>query len=230
MPNIDNTLFHNVVKPARYTGGEWNSLPGDWEAASLRVALAFPDIYEVGMSNMAIPVLYELLNSLPGVLAERTYAPWPDMEEQLRRNNLPLFTLETRRPLRQFDIVGFSLGYELSCTTVLNMLDLSGIPVFSRDRDGSYPLVIAGGSCAMNPEPLSDFIDVFFAGEAEDALAGLIQTVQSCKRTARSCCAGLRACPAFMFRVSTLPLTRRMAPCHPCVPPMAALRTLLSVS
>ena len=181
MLNIDDTLLHNVVKPARYSGGEWNSLPGNWEAASLRVALAFPDIYEVGMSNMAIPVLYELLNSLPGVLAERTYAPWPDMEEQLRRNNLPLFTLETRRPLRQFDIVGFSLGYELSCTTVLNMLDLSGIPVFSRDRDGAYPLVIAGGSCAMNPEPLSDFIDVFFAGEAEDALAGLGQTVQSCK-------------------------------------------------
>ncbi len=182
MLKIDDTLFHNVVKPARYTGGEWNSLPKDWESASLRVALAFPDIYEVGMSNMAIPILYEQLNSLPGVLAERTYAPWPDMEEQLRRNNLPLFTLETRRPLHHFDIIGFSLGYELSCTTVLNMLDLAGIPVFSRDRDGSYPLVMAGGSCAMNPEPLSDFIDVFFAGEAEEAIAGLAQTMQSCKK------------------------------------------------
>jgi radical SAM family uncharacterized protein len=197
MLNIDDTLFHNVVKPARYTGGEWNSLPGDWESASLRVALAFPDIYEVGMSNMAIPILYETLNSLPGVLAERIYAPWPDMEEQLRRNNIPLFTLETRHPLRQFDIVGFSMGYELSCTTVLNMLDLSGIPVFSRDRDGSYPLIIAGGSCAMNPEPLSDFIDVFFAGEAEDALAGLIQTMQSCRKERAELLRRLAGLPGF---------------------------------
>ena len=197
MLNIDDTLFHNVVKPARYSGGEWNSLPKDWDGASVRVALAFPDIYEVGMSNMAIPVLYELLNSLPGVLAERTYAPWPDMEEQLRRNNLPLFTLETRRPWRQFDIVGFSLGYELSCTTVLNMLDLSGIPVFSRDRDGAYPLVIAGGSCAMNPEPLSDFIDVFFAGEAEGTLAGLVQTVQSCKSDRAELLRRLACLPGF---------------------------------
>ncbi len=230
MQKIDDTLFHNVVKPARYTGGEWNSLPKDWEAASLRVALAFPDIYEVGMSNMAIPILYEQLNSLPGVLAERTYAPWPDMEEQLRRNNLPLFTLETRRPLRHFDIIGFSLGYELSCTTVLNMLDLAGIPVFSRDRDGSYPLVMAGGSCAMNPEPLSDFIDVFFAGEAEEAIAGLAQTMPSCKRSAENCCAGLLACPAFIFRVSTLLLTWRTTRWQPRLLPMAMRRTQLSGS
>ena len=142
------------------------------------MALAFPDIYEVGMSNMAIPILYEIINSMPGALAERVYAPWVDMEQALRRNNLPLYSLETGRPLRDFDIIAFSLGYELSYTTVLNMLDLAGLPVLSKQRGGSYPLVVAGGSCAMNPEPLSDFIDVFYAGEAEDALEGLINTVQ----------------------------------------------------
>jgi len=178
MFQINEKILHGIVKPARYTGGEWNSTPGNWEAAGVRVALAFPDIYEVGMSNMAIPILYEIINSMPGALAERVYAPWVDMEEALRRNNLPLYSLETGRPLRDFDIIAFSLGYELSYTTVLNMLDLAGLPVLSKQRGGSYPLVVAGGSCAMNPEPLSDFIDVFFAGEAEDALEGLINTVQ----------------------------------------------------
>ncbi len=182
MLQIDDSLFHSVVKPARYTGGEWNSLSKDWDDVAVHVALAFPDIYEVGMSNMAIPILYEQLNNMPGVLAERVYAPWPDMEAQLRQHNIPLYSLESRRPLRQFEVIGFSLGYELSCTTVLNMLDLAGLPVFSRDRDSSYPLVIAGGSCAMNPEPLSDFIDVFFAGEAEDALPGLVEVVHACKK------------------------------------------------
>jgi len=144
----------------------------------VRVALAFPDTYEVGMSNMAIPILYEIINNIPGALAERVYAPWVDMEQALRRHNLPLSSLETGRPLRDFDIVGFSLGYELCYTTVLNMLDLAGLPVFSKQRDGSHPLILAGGSCAMNPEPLSDFIDVFFAGEAENALEGLLSVVQ----------------------------------------------------
>jgi len=178
---INDSTLHSVTKPARYTDGEWNSMHKDWDSSSVRVALAFPDIYEVGMSNMAIPILYELLNNLTGVLAERVYTPWPDMEEQLRLNNQPLYSLESRQPVCKFDVVGFSLGYELSCTTVLNMLDLAGLPVFSRDRNESHPLVIAGGSCAMNPEPMSDFIDAFFVGEAEDALQGLIECVSSYK-------------------------------------------------
>jgi radical SAM family uncharacterized protein len=178
---INDSLLQSVTKPARYTGGEWNAVHKDWGAVSVRVALAFPDIYEVGMSNMAIPILYELLNNLPGVLAERVYAPWPDMEDQLRSNNLPLYSLESRQPIGKFDVIGFSLGYELSCITVLNMLDLAGLPVFSKDRNEGHPLVIAGGSCAMNPEPMSDFIDAFFVGEAEDGLQGLIECVRSYK-------------------------------------------------
>jgi radical SAM family uncharacterized protein len=179
--HIEDAIFHKVGKPARYCGGEWNSLVKDWDAVSLKVALAFPDIYEVGMSNMAIPILYEALNAMPDVLAERVFAPWPDMEQQLRQANLPLYSLETRHPVGQFDIVGFSLGYELSYTTVLNMLDLSGIPVFRRERQKGCPLVIAGGSCAMNPEPLADFIDAFFIGEAEDAMQQLVSTWQQHK-------------------------------------------------
>jgi radical SAM family uncharacterized protein len=181
MFQIDDKILQGIVKPARYTGGEWNSTPKNWEAAGVRVALAFPDVYEVGMSNMAIPILYEIINRTPGALAERVYAPWVDMEQALRRHNLPLSSLETGRPLRDFDIIGFSLGYELCYTTVLNMLDLAGLPVFSKQRDGSHPLIVAGGTCAMNPEPLSDFIDVFFAGEAEDALEGLLTAVQQHK-------------------------------------------------
>ncbi|MCX6004294.1 MAG: TIGR03960 family B12-binding radical SAM protein [Chloroflexi bacterium] len=176
MLHINDTVLQKIGKPARYTGQEWNAVEKNWDAAAVRVALAFPDIYEVGMSNLAIPILYNLLNDLPGVQAERVYAPWPDMEEQLRRNSIPLYSLESRRPLRQFDLIGFSLGYELCYTTVLNMLDLAGVPVFSRDRDSSHPLIIAGGSCALNPEPLSDFIDLFFIGEAEDSLKIMTET------------------------------------------------------
>jgi radical SAM family uncharacterized protein len=178
MMQINDALLHKITKPARYTNGEWNSIHKDWDSVFIRVALAFPDIYEVGMSNMAIPILYESLNNLPGVLAERVYTPWPDMEEQMRSNNQLLCSLESGQPLGKFNVIGFSLGYELSCTTVLNMLDLAGLPVFSRDRNGDHPLVIAGGSCAMNPEPLSDFIDAFFVGEAEDALQGFIECVR----------------------------------------------------
>ena len=174
---ISDRILHSVSKPARYTGGEWNTIRKDWDSVSVRVALAFPDIYEVGMSNMAIPILYELLNNLPDVLAERVYAPWPDMEEQLRFNRQPLYSLESKQPLGKFDVVGFSLGYELSYVTVLNMLYLAGVPVFSKDRNDDHPLVIAGGSCTMNPEPVSDFIDAFFIGEAEDTLAEVVACI-----------------------------------------------------
>jgi radical SAM family uncharacterized protein len=179
---MQDAILNKVAKPARYTGAEWNSLPKDWDAVSVRVALAFPDIYEVGMSNMAIPILYETLNNMPGVLAERVYSPWSDMESQLRDKGIPLCSLETGHALGEFDIIGFSLGYELGCTTVLNMLDLAGIPVFSRDRRENHPLILVGGSCAMNPEPMSDFIDVFFAGEAEEAMGDLIA---ACRRHGR---------------------------------------------
>jgi radical SAM family uncharacterized protein len=167
---LTNDVLHQVNRPARYTGGEWNSIIKDWDKTPLKIALAYPDAYEIGMSNMALPILYDILNRQPDVLAERVYAPWVDMEILMRQRNLPLSSLESRRPLKDFDVIGFSLGYELTYTNVLNMLDLAQIPVLTSERDDSHPLVIAGGSCCLNPEPMSDFIDAFVIGDGEEVL------------------------------------------------------------
>ena len=174
MSDLDRVL-HEVSRPARYTGGEWNSVIKDWDSVEMHVALAYPDVYEIGMSNMGVAILYDLLNQRKEVLAERVYAPWTDMAAQMRQADIPLFSLESRRPVGDFDIVGFSLGYELSYTNVLNMLDLSGIPVLAAERGNSFPLVIAGGSCSLNPEPMSDFIDLFIVGDGEEALGDLVE-------------------------------------------------------
>jgi radical SAM family uncharacterized protein len=179
--NALDDILHQVSKPARYTGGEWNSIAKDWRATPIRIALAFPDVYEVGMSNLALPILYKILNDQPDVLAERVYAPWMDMEALLRQHNIPLFSLETKHPLADFDIIGFSLGYELTYTNVLNMLDLAKIPLFSHQRNDSYPLIIAGGSCALNPEPIADFIDLFVIGEAEESILKLLEVFRAYK-------------------------------------------------
>ncbi|MCJ7605229.1 MAG: TIGR03960 family B12-binding radical SAM protein [Dehalococcoidales bacterium] len=178
---LDSQLLHQVNRPARYTGGEWNSVVKDWEATPIRVALAYPDTYEIGMSNMAVPILYDILNKQEDVLAERVYAPWKDTETLMRENGIPLFSLENSKPLGEFDVIGFSLGYELTYTNVLNMLDLAGIPVLAGERDASYPLVIAGGSCGLNPEPMSDFVDAFIIGDGEDVLLEFLDAYRKAK-------------------------------------------------
>jgi len=175
-------ILSRVAKPARYTGQEWNSIVKDWGEVETKVALAYPDIYEVGMSNLGLMILYDLLNQEEDVLAERTYAPWVDMEEEMRQANIPLFSLESHRPLRDFDIIGFTLPYELNYTNVLNMLDLAGIPPLAAERDDSHPLVIGGGSCTYNPEPLADFFDLFVIGEGEEVLLELIRAYAEWKR------------------------------------------------
>ena len=154
----------------------------DWDKTSIRIALSYPDLYEIGMSNMALPILYELLNSQPDVLAERVYAPWLDMEAVMRTADIPLFSLESKRPLKDFDIIGFSLGYELTYTNVLNMLHLAQIPVLASERSDSHPVVIAGGSCALNPEPMADFIDFFVIGDGEEVLLELLDSFRDWKR------------------------------------------------
>ena len=184
MSSLDDILYQ-VSKPARYTGGEWNSIAKDWKATPIRIALAFPDIYEIGMSNLALPILYETLNNQPDVIAERVYAPWVDMETLLRYHNIPLFSLETKHPLSDFDIIGFSLGYELTYTNMLNMLDLAQVPLFSHQRQDSHPLIIAGGSCTLNPEPVADFIDLFVIGEAEEAILRLLEVFRAYKDNKR---------------------------------------------
>jgi radical SAM family uncharacterized protein len=178
---LDNEILRSVNRPARYTGGEWNIFVKDWRDISIKVALAYPDTYEVGMSNMAIPILYDILNSQPDVLAERVYAPWIDMEAVMRERGIPLYSLESKRPLCDFDIIGFSLGYELTYTNVLNMLDLASIPVPAAERNDNHPLVIAGGSCCLNPEPMSDFVDAFFIGDGEEVIIEFIDIFREWK-------------------------------------------------
>ena len=164
-----------VRKPAQYTGGERNAVVSDTYQAGLRIALVFPDMYEIGMSHLGLKVLYHILANIPGVAVERVFAPMPDMERQLRSRNLPLFSLENRLPLSDFHLVGFTLQSELNYTNVLNMLDLAGIPVNREERKENDPIIIAGGPCTANPEPMSDFIDLFLVGEGEEAVAEMAE-------------------------------------------------------
>lgn len=169
-----------VLKPARYTGGELNSVTRDHATARVRVALAFPDTYEIGMSNLAIAILYDIVNRRDAWLVERTFAPWTDMEERMRTAGIPLFGLETGTPVRDFDLLGFSLAHELCYTNILSMLDLAGIPLRTADRtDSRYPLVIAGGHCAFSPEPLAPFVDAFVLGEGEEVFVQVLEDLES---------------------------------------------------
>ncbi len=173
------TLLARVTKPGRYTGGELNSIRKDWDRAAARIALIYPDLYEVGMSNLGLQILYYVVNRQPDFLAERAYAPWIDMEDLLRRGGTPLFSLESRRPLADFDMLGISLSLELTYTNVLNVLDLAGLPVMAAERGQEHPIVIAGGSGAYNPEPMAPFFDLFVAGDGEDVLPELMRLYAS---------------------------------------------------
>lgn len=161
-------LLHRVEKPARYIGLEMNMVKKDLSEDLVRFGFAFPDVYEVGMSHLGMHILYQLKNSQPDMYCERVFAPWPDMEALMRENSIPLHTLETYSPVKDLDFLGFTLQYELSYTNILNMLDLGGIPLLSKDRTAEDPIILAGGPCAYNPEPLADFIDLFVIGEGEE--------------------------------------------------------------
>jgi radical SAM family uncharacterized protein len=174
-----------VEKPGRYIGGEVGAVCKDHDAVDVRLALLFPDVYDIGMSHLGGQILYHVVNSLPWALAERAYAVWPDMDAEMRARDIPLFTLESRTPVRDFDAVGFSLQYELLCTNVLAMLDLAGIPLLSAERTDADPIVIAGGPGAANPEPMSDFIDLFFIGDGEESLPAFAELLRHTKGKAR---------------------------------------------
>ncbi len=174
-------ILLKVQKPGRYVGGELNSVVKDWEKTKTKVVFVFPDIYDIGISNLGLQILYDLVNQRPEALAERAYTPWVDMEEQMRANAIPLYSLETKHALADFDILGFSLPYETLYTNVLNMLDLAGIPLRSSDRGQTDPLVIAGGHACFNPEPMHPFIDAFVVGEGEQVIQEIIDIVQRVK-------------------------------------------------
>ncbi|NIM93854.1 MAG: TIGR03960 family B12-binding radical SAM protein [Anaerolineales bacterium] len=174
-------LLPRVQKPGRYTGGELNQVVKNWDETPIRVALGFPDIYDLGMSNLGLAILYDILNKQPEILAERTYAPWPDMEKEMREAGIPLYSLETKHPIADFDIFGISLPYESLYTNTLNMLDLSGIPIHAAERNEDDPLVIAGGHATYNPEPMAAFIDAFVIGEGEDVIMEIVHLFQDWK-------------------------------------------------
>ena len=172
-----------VTKPSRYTGGELNEVIKDREKVDARFAFCFPDTYEIGMSNLGIKILYDCLNKEENIWCERCFAPWPDMGQLLREKNIPLYALESGDALKNFDFVGFTLQYELSYSNVLYMLDLAGIPLYSADRDDSCPIIIGGGPCAYNPEPVADFFDIFNIGEGEFSLVETVKLYIEYKKT-----------------------------------------------
>ena len=174
-----------VEKPGRYVGGEYNSVVKDWDAVDIKVALAFPDIYDLGMSNLGIMNLYHQVNRRDNMLAERVFSPWLDMEDIMRQQRIPLYSLETRHPLRDFDLIGISLPYEQLYTNALNLIDLAGLPIISQERDERYPLVIAGGHACYNPEPMADFIDAFVIGEGEEIIVEIAELMQRMRGSTR---------------------------------------------
>jgi radical SAM family uncharacterized protein len=174
-------LLPLVTKPGRYTGGELNSVVKDWDQIKTRVAVVFPDIYDLGMSNLGTAILYDTINQRLDALAERAYAPWTDMESVMREQHIPLFSLETSHPLSDFDIIGISLPYETLYTNMLNILDLANIPIFSAQRTENDPLIIAGGHATYNPEPVHAFVDAFVIGEGEEVIHDIIEVYQAWK-------------------------------------------------
>ncbi|MEI7884279.1 MAG: TIGR03960 family B12-binding radical SAM protein [Clostridia bacterium] len=170
-----NEILPNVEKPIRYLGNELNSIHKDWSVCKEKFAFVFPDIYEIGMSHLGMQILYEIVNDIQDFLMERVFSPWVDFEAELRNHQLPIYSLESFHPIIDFDIVGFTLQYELSYTNILNILELGNIPLLCEDRDESMPIIVAGGPCAFNPEPLVDFIDLFMLGDGEEVLPNLLR-------------------------------------------------------
>jgi len=177
---LDRNLI-TVQKPGRYVGGEFNQIIKNWDSVDLHTALAFPDIYDVGFSNLGIAILYDIINKREDSLAERVYAPWLDMDKLLNDNDVPLFSLENKIPLRYFDLIGFSIPYETLYTNVLNMLNLGQIPIWAMERKNSDPIIIAGGHAAFNPEPMYAFIDAFVIGDGEEVIEEILDVIKDCK-------------------------------------------------
>ena len=238
-------LLPRVRKPIAYCGGEVNSVVKDWDAADVRWALLYPDAYEVGLPNQGVQILYEILNSQDGVLAERTYSVWPDLEELMRSHGIPQFTVDAHRPVGAFDVLGVSFATELGYTNLLTALDLAGIPLHSEDRGaggdgGWHPLVIAGGHAAFNPEPIADFLDGVVLGDGEEAVLAITGLIRDWKRAGRP---GGRdglllrlatECGVYVPRfydVSYLPDGRisRVTPNWPGVPPVVAKHTVMDL-
>ena len=181
MTELKQRILPTVQKPARYTGGEWGEVKKDLDAVRVRVAFCFPDTYEIGMSNVGMRILYGVMNEMEGVWCERVFAPWGDMEDAMRQHNLPLWALESQSPVKDFDMIAFTIGYEMAYSNILNMLNLAGVPLRSKDRHELKNIVFAGGVCAFNPEPLADIIDFFSLGEGEESTVEIVSLYDRAK-------------------------------------------------
>lgn len=185
MNTFDPAILSQVAKPMRYTGNEWNSIQKDHTKVAVTFALAFPDVYEVGMSYLGYKILYHILNQRDDTAAERVYAPWVDMEQKMREANIPLYALDTFTPIADFDLVGFTLQYELSYSNIINMLDLGHIPLLAQERTLEHPFVVGGGPCVYNPEPLADFFDFFIIGEGEETVNDVVDCMSAWKKAGK---------------------------------------------
>lgn len=178
---LSDDILMRVEKPARYIGNEINSVMKDKEGIAVRFAMCFPDVYEIGMSHLGIQIIYDMLNRFEDVWCERVYSPWPDLDAVLRKRRIPLFALESQEPIRDFDFLGITIQYEMCYTNILQVLDLSGIPLIAQERTWEHPIVIGGGPCAYNPEPIADFFDLFYIGEGETQYRPLIDLYKQCR-------------------------------------------------
>ena len=181
MTELLQRILPTVQKPARYTGGEFNEIQKDPDSVRVNIAYCFPDTYEIGMSNVGMRILYGVMNEMEGVWCQRVFAPWGDMEEAMRRYQLPLWALESRKPVKDFDMIAFTIGYEMCYTNILNMLMLSGVPLHANERQELKNMVFAGGVCCFNPEPLAPFVDFFSLGEGEESTVEIVSLYDRAK-------------------------------------------------
>ena len=178
---LSDDILMKIEKPERYIGHEVNSVVKDLEQVRVRFAMCFPDVYEIGMSHLGIQILYDMFNAMPDVWCERVYSPWMDLDAIMREQHIPLFALESQDPIKDFDFLGITIQYEMCYTNILQILDLSQIPLNALERGEDCPIVIGGGPCTYNPEPLADFFDIFYIGEGETQYEHLINHYKECK-------------------------------------------------
>ena len=183
---LNDEILLKIEKPARYIGNEVNAVMKDKKDMQVRFAMCFPDVYEIGMSHLGIQILYDMFNRREDVWCERVYSPWTDLDKIMREKNIPLFALESQDPIKEFDFLGITIQYEMCYTNVLQILDLSQIPLHACDRCENDPIVIGGGPCAYNPEPLADFFDLFYIGEGETVYDPLLDLYKECKQSGAS--------------------------------------------
>lgn len=216
---LNDEILLSIQQPARYIGGEVNAVMKAPEEVDIRFAMCFPDVYEIGMSHLGIQILYDMFNSWEDTWCERVYSPWVDLDKIMREKAIPLFALESQDPVKDFDFLGITIQYEMCYTNILQILDLSGIPLLAQDRDESHPIVIGGGPCTYNPEPIAEFFDIFYIGEGETVYRNLLDMYKEYKKNGGQPPGipdtGCRPAGECMCLPFTKFLIKRTAPLHP---------------